>query len=62
MYELTKEVYFDRYCLTCKYKDVPEEDDPCRECLTYPSNVESHKPVNWKSADRTWCLMKKKQI
>lgn len=50
MYELTKEVYFDQYCPTCKARDTPEED-PCRECLTYPSNVESHKPVNWRPAE-----------
>ena len=52
MYELTiKEVYFDLYCPTCRYRETSEEEDPCRECLTYPSNVESHKPVNWKSAE-----------
>ena len=51
MHELTKEVYFDRYCPTCKYKDIPEEWNPCRECLTYHSNVESHKPINWRPAE-----------
>lgn len=51
MYELTKEVYFDQYCPTCKARDTPEEEDPCRECLTYPSNAESHKPVNWRPAE-----------
>lgn len=45
---MDKEVYFNQYCITCKYKDLLESDDPCDECLNYPSNTDSHKPVNWK--------------
>lgn len=47
-----KEVYFDQYCKTCKY--AVEFDDygnlleVCEECLACPSNIDSHKPVNWK--------------
>lgn len=43
-----KEVYFDRYCSTCKHYTVDENGDPCDECLTHPSNENSHKPVNYK--------------
>lgn len=43
-----KEVRFDQYCKTCKNHDTPEDMDPCDECLYYPSNEDSHKPVNWK--------------
>lgn len=42
-----KEVFFYLYCKKCKYKDVPEVDDPCNECLCYPKNVNSHKPVKF---------------
>lgn len=44
----TKEVYFNQYCSSCIHKDVDEKDDPCDECLTYPSNENSHKPINYK--------------
>ena len=51
MDERYKEVYFDKYCKTCKHKDVPEKDDPCAECLENPINLYSHKPVNYKEKD-----------
>lgn len=42
-----KEVYFDQYCISCKYSDLEEENDPCNICLAYPANEYSHKPVYW---------------
>ena len=47
MEEVFKEVYFDQYCKTCKYKKAKEDEEPCDECLTYPVNTYSHKPVNY---------------
>lgn len=46
-----KEVYFFEYCSSCEYSDKGENDDPCDECLEYPVNQNSHKPVNWKKKD-----------
>ena len=46
------EVYFDKYCETCKYKDVDETDDPCFGCLANPVNLYSHKPVNYKEKEK----------
>lgn len=46
-----KEVYFDKYCPTCKYKDLKESEDPCYECLDEPGNVDSHKPVKWEESE-----------
>lgn len=45
-----KEVYFGIYCKTCKYFDTDEDslESPCDECLSYSSNLYSHKPVNYK--------------
>ena len=43
-----KEVYFDQYCKTCKYKDVDDVKDPCNDCLAESCNLHSHKPVNYK--------------
>ena len=42
-----KEVYFGEYCKTCKYFERTEEDEPCFECLSEPTNTDSHKPVRW---------------
>lgn len=51
MEELYKEVYYSQYCSTCKHRDLPEDKNPCHECLNNPMNVYSHKPVNWKERD-----------
>ena len=42
-----KEVYFCDYCKTCAHEKEPAREDPCNECLTYPVNLYSHKPVRW---------------
>lgn len=42
-----KEVYFDRYCKTCKNFKKDENQEPCDECLSEPTNLHSHKPVKW---------------
>lgn len=44
---LEKEVYFDEYCKKCKYEVLKEEEEPCYECLLYPVNQYSHKPVKY---------------
>lgn len=46
-----KEVYFHDYCKTCKYEKIPECEDPCNECLEYPMNLYSHRPIYWKNKD-----------
>lgn len=43
-----KEVYFDKYCKTCEFRDVDDVADPCNECLGEPCNLHSHKPVMYK--------------
>ena len=43
-----KEVYFDKYCETCEFKDRKEYEDPCYECLAETVNLYSHKPVYWR--------------
>lgn len=51
MEEGYKEVYFDEYCKTCKFKDLKEDKTPCDECLQEPANVYSHKPVKYVKKD-----------
>lgn len=43
----TKEVLFGNYCGRCKYKNVPENNEPCEECLSNPSRIDSHKPLKF---------------
>lgn len=46
-----KEVYYHCYCCKCKYKNVPEDQDPCNQCLTEFVNLHSHKPINFKQKE-----------
>lgn len=48
-----QEVYFDKYCDKCKYKDVDDTKGkaPCHECLSEPTNLYSHVPVKFKEKD-----------
>lgn len=42
-----KEVFFHQYCKTCEHESVDENKNPCEECLDNPTNLDSHKPINW---------------
>lgn len=52
MEEIYKEVYFNEYCNTCKHEKTAEKDEPCAECLSYPANVYSHKPINYEKDEK----------
>lgn len=56
-----KEVYFDKYCKTCKYANVDDVKDPCNECLGEPANMHSHKPVNYKEDEKKLKELEKKK-
>ena len=43
----TKFVDFKEYCPKCKNWDSLATEDPCNECLTNCTNINSHKPVNY---------------
>lgn len=45
---IDKEVYFHKYCPTCKYEKTSEVEEPCNECLEYGVNDYTHRPVKWK--------------
>lgn len=50
-YQSYKEVYFDKYCKTCKHKDLKETEAPCDECLCESLNLDSHKPVRYEEKE-----------
>lgn len=39
---------FRLYCPKCAHYEVPQEEEPCNECLGCPTNTHSEKPVNYK--------------
>ena len=41
----TKTVEFAKYCSKCKHNDIEEYEDPCDECLSNSTNVNSRRPV-----------------
>ena len=46
-----KEVHFYEYCEKCEYNKLQDWEEPCNECLDNPTNLYSHKPVNFKSKE-----------
>lgn len=42
-------VDFEKYCKTCKYRQLNEVKDPCNECLVHATNWDSEKPVHYES-------------
>lgn len=49
---LNKEIYFHTWCPKCKDSKTKETDMPCTECLNYPFNTHSHKPVRFKEVGK----------
>ncbi len=46
-----KEVYFHTYCISCKYAEQAENEEPCDQCLEDCVNLYSHKPTKWEAAE-----------
>ena len=49
-----KIVRFDKWCESCVYKDAnPDKvnENPCNNCLYIPVNIDSGRPIFWKSKD-----------
>lgn len=53
-----KEVDYYTYCQLCKYHGCLENEDPCWDCLAEPTNINSHKPVEFKPASNTRTITK----
>ena len=49
---LTKEVLYEVWCATCKHWKEDEVSDTCNDCLNYPYNKYSHKPVNFEEEEK----------
>lgn len=51
-------VEFDKFCKTCKHKELDEKFDPCHECLSNPVVVGSIKPIRYEEDE---VLVKKEE-
>lgn len=51
MDEKYKEVFFYKYCKTCKHEKTKETKDPCNECLDKYNKLYSNKPVKWEEKE-----------
>lgn len=58
---IDKFVEFENYCKICKYKNVDHYCDPCNECLTNPTNVQSKIPVKYEEDEKLVKEEKKKE-
>ena len=47
-----KFVKFEKYCETCKHKNVVEYEDPCNECLDNPVNDYTDKPIKYEKEEK----------
>lgn len=50
-HQFYKEVYFDAYCRKCRNEGLKETDEPCEECLSEPTNWNSHRPVKYEKKE-----------
>lgn len=47
-----KIVEIEKWCPKCLHFDKPENEEPCWECLTNATNEDSHRPINFKKANK----------
>lgn len=47
-----KEVRYERYCQTCKFKATKQYEEPCNKCLEEYTNLYTEKPVRWEENSR----------
>jgi len=40
-------VRYDIWCKKCKHEKGRETEDPCDECLSYPVQINSRKPIKF---------------
>lgn len=45
-------VEFDKYCKTCKHKELEDKYDPCCDCLDNPTNINSRKPIHYEEDEK----------
>ena len=49
MDEIHDKIVNFRYCNFCEHKNTSEDKEPCCVCLEYPTNVDSKRPLYFKS-------------
>ena len=50
--ELTEHIVrYDVWCSKCKHEKVNDINEPCNECLDYPTNTNSKQPMRFEQKD-----------
>lgn len=49
--EIVDKIVDFAYCVSCKFYETPEVEEPCHECLNNFTNANSHVPVNFKEKE-----------
>lgn len=44
-------VAFDKWCQECEHHDKSGYEEPCDDCLMYPANENSTKPLKFKKKE-----------
>lgn len=47
-----KIVDYYTWCQKCKHQNLDETKEPCNECLSYPTNLNSTKPIKFTSKEK----------
>lgn len=51
MHQIDREVEFNKHCISCKYENYSEQEEPCFGCLASATNRYTNKPVLWKEKE-----------
>lgn len=46
-----KEVDFNKYCPLCECYELNDFENPCDDCLTWPVNLNTSKPMHFKEKE-----------
>lgn len=47
-----KEVYFHEYCKSCNHEKRKEHEDPCAECMSESTNLNTHRPTRYEKKEK----------
>lgn len=47
-YRIRDKIVRFELCNCCEHKNKPESAEPCCDCLDYPSNINSQRPIHFK--------------
>lgn len=46
-----KEVRYEKWCGTCRWKNLPDYEEPCNECMERFTNFGTDRPVRYEKKE-----------